>query len=324
MLAAEFNTPEHTIFDHTVCASRATAACRRGSRWRRRPFAAHYKLDNLILIYDSNDVTLDAMANKTQSEDTAKRFEAYGFEVLRRRETGTTWRRSTRRFGSARGEERQAAAHHRTHAHRQGHPRGRGHAEGARRRRGEVRRRSDRKELGLPGRALLRERRGEALTSPAHAKLSPTATHRWNKTYDAWRAANPELAAAARRRETGARSRADLSSKIPEFPADAKIATRKAGEAVLQPWRRRCRRSSAAARTSTARRSTTSPTSARLQPGAPGGAQHPLRHPRARDVRDPERHRVPRRRSGRAGRRSSSSPTTSPGASASRRSRTCR
>ena len=44
-------------------------------------FAGHQQLDNLILIYDSNAVTLDAMAKETQSEDTAKRFEAIGFDV---------------------------------------------------------------------------------------------------------------------------------------------------------------------------------------------------------------------------------------------------
>src|SRR5207302_9335608 len=44
-------------------------------------FAAHFGLDNLIIIYDSNAVTLDAAAKETQSEDTGKRFEAYGFDV---------------------------------------------------------------------------------------------------------------------------------------------------------------------------------------------------------------------------------------------------
>ena len=34
-------------------------------------FAGHNKLDNLILIYDYNEVTLDAMADQSQSEDTA-------------------------------------------------------------------------------------------------------------------------------------------------------------------------------------------------------------------------------------------------------------
>ena len=44
-------------------------------------FAGHQGLDNLILIYDANDVTLDAMADKTQSENTAARFKAIGWDV---------------------------------------------------------------------------------------------------------------------------------------------------------------------------------------------------------------------------------------------------
>jgi cyanophycinase len=44
-------------------------------------FAGHYKLDNLVLIYDSNDVTLDAMADASQSEDAGKRFESLGWHV---------------------------------------------------------------------------------------------------------------------------------------------------------------------------------------------------------------------------------------------------
>src|SRR5690606_27672389 len=45
-------------------------------------FAAHNKLDNLILIYDSNDVTLDAMADQTQSEDAKALFEAMQWDVV--------------------------------------------------------------------------------------------------------------------------------------------------------------------------------------------------------------------------------------------------
>ena len=44
-------------------------------------FAGHFGLDNLILIYDSNAVTLDAPGPATQSEETAARFKAYGFDV---------------------------------------------------------------------------------------------------------------------------------------------------------------------------------------------------------------------------------------------------
>lgn len=44
-------------------------------------FSAHEQLDNLIILYDSNDVTLDKMAEFTMSEDTAARYVAYGWDV---------------------------------------------------------------------------------------------------------------------------------------------------------------------------------------------------------------------------------------------------
>lgn len=44
-------------------------------------FSAHEQLDNLIILYDSNDVTLDKMAEFTMSEDTAARYTAYGWDV---------------------------------------------------------------------------------------------------------------------------------------------------------------------------------------------------------------------------------------------------
>lgn len=45
-------------------------------------FSAHEQLDNLIIMYDSNDVTLDKMAEFTMSEDTAMRYTAYGWDVV--------------------------------------------------------------------------------------------------------------------------------------------------------------------------------------------------------------------------------------------------
>jgi transketolase len=57
---------------------------------------------------------------------------------------------------------------------------------------------------------------------------------RWEKTYDAWRAKNPDK---AKLLDNGLAREVppDLLSKIPEFPKDAKLATRKAGGEVLQP-----------------------------------------------------------------------------------------
>ncbi len=81
MAEARFNTKEHTIFDHHIVCLAGDGCMQEGVAMEAVELAGHQQLDNLILIYDSNAVTLDAMAKETQSEDTAKRFEAIGFDV---------------------------------------------------------------------------------------------------------------------------------------------------------------------------------------------------------------------------------------------------
>ncbi|MCX7869408.1 MAG: transketolase, partial [Terrimicrobiaceae bacterium] len=71
MCEARFNTPDHKIFDHHVIVLAGDGCLQEGVAQEASAYAAHLGLDNLILIYDSNDVTLDAMAAVTQSEDTA-------------------------------------------------------------------------------------------------------------------------------------------------------------------------------------------------------------------------------------------------------------
>src|SRR5438034_9683139 len=81
MAAARFDTSEHRIFDqHCICLA-GDGCLQEGVSAEGCAFAAHFGLDNLIRIYDSNAVTLDAPAKMTQSEDTAARFKAYGFDV---------------------------------------------------------------------------------------------------------------------------------------------------------------------------------------------------------------------------------------------------
>merc|ERR1719188_2770938 len=81
MAGARFNTPDFTLFDHAVVALCGDGCLQEGVSAEAAAFAAHNKLDNLIYMIDSNDVTLDKMADFTQSEDFAMRFTAYGWEV---------------------------------------------------------------------------------------------------------------------------------------------------------------------------------------------------------------------------------------------------
>jgi transketolase len=82
MAAAVYNTDEHKLFDHHIFALAGDGCFQEGVSAEAAAFAAHEKLDNLIILYDSNEVTLDKMAEYTQSEDILKRYEAYGWEVF--------------------------------------------------------------------------------------------------------------------------------------------------------------------------------------------------------------------------------------------------
>jgi len=82
MAAAVYNTEDHKIFDHHIFALAGDGCFQEGVSAEAAAFAAHEKLDNLVILYDANEVTLDKMAEYTQSEDILKRYEAYGWEVF--------------------------------------------------------------------------------------------------------------------------------------------------------------------------------------------------------------------------------------------------
>ncbi len=82
MAAAKYNTADFKLLDNHVIVLAGDGCLQEGVAREAVAFAGHNGLDNLILIYDSNDVTLDAMAKLTQSEDTAKIFEALGWDAI--------------------------------------------------------------------------------------------------------------------------------------------------------------------------------------------------------------------------------------------------
>ncbi len=81
MLQARFNTESHQIFTSKVVALAGDGCLMEGVSAEVASLASHLKLDNLILIWDDNKVTLDGPLKDCDSEDTKKRFEAYGFDV---------------------------------------------------------------------------------------------------------------------------------------------------------------------------------------------------------------------------------------------------
>ena len=323
------HAPSTRIFDHTIWCLAGDGCMQEGVAAEAAAFAGHLKLDNLILIYDSNDVTLDAMAAKTQSEDTAKRFEAIRLRRSAPRPGQRHRSRSTRSLSRARelASRGKPQLHHRAHAHRQGHPGGRGHAEGARRGGREVRRRRPRRARAARGDVLRLRRGADLLRRAARAELGKAYTRVAGE--DLRRLAREEpraRAGSSTPRSRAARARRACSAQDPAVSRRRQARHAQGGrDGAAAGGHGSAARSSARSadlygstlQLHRRRRATSTPTHRRRP-------QHPHRHPRARHGRDHERHRLPRRRAAPAARPSWSSPTTCGRASASRRCRTCR
>eukprot|EP00994_Dinema_validum_P004252 NODE_228_length_2163_cov_86.266793_g152_i0.p1 GENE.NODE_228_length_2163_cov_86.266793_g152_i0~~NODE_228_length_2163_cov_86.266793_g152_i0.p1 ORF type:complete len:680 (-),score=223.72 NODE_228_length_2163_cov_86.266793_g152_i0:124-2106(-) len=229
MAAAKYNTAAHKIFDNRIVVLCGDGCMQEGVAMEAISFAGHQHLDNLILIYDSNDVTLDAMAKDTQSEDAFKRMEATGWEV--RQVDG----HDMDAFSTA-----YDGAHSSTTTKPQliiikteigkGIPEVAGtqkaHGEG-----GVKFAAAARKNLGLPEEKFYVSAETRAYFSE-HTKNLTKKFDQWQEVFAQWKAANPDKAAELKASTDGVMP--DLLSKIPEFPADTKIATRKAGSEVLQ------------------------------------------------------------------------------------------
>jgi transketolase len=228
--AARFNTPVHTLFDHHIIAIHGDGCLQEGVAKEAIAFAGHNGLDNLVLIYDSNDVTLDAMADQTQGENAEQYFASQGWDAV-----------------TIDGQDLLAiaAAIEQAKAAKNGRPKviiaktligkgipevagtAKGHGEGG-------------------AKFIVGARAGLGLPADEHFYVSPETVafftakkaaskvefEKWQATYDAWSKANPALAAELTAGVANAVP-LDLSAKIPAFAADYKDATRSAGATVI-------------------------------------------------------------------------------------------
>jgi len=230
MCEARFNTPEHKIFDHHIVVLAGDGCLQEGVSQEAAALAAHDGLDNLILFYDSNNVTLDAMAPVSQSEDTAGRFKAYGWDV--QEIDGNDLSEVLGAFEKAK-------------AATSGKPQfivartliGKGIPEvaGTNKAHGEAGVKfvvEARKALGLPDETFFVAPETREYFAKHKEKLKADYA-KWEKTYKAWREGNKDLASELD--DAVAAKTPDLLAVIPKFDPANNIATRKAGSDVLQP-----------------------------------------------------------------------------------------
>lgn len=81
-LAGKFKRDQFDIVDHYTYVLASDGDLMEGISHEAASFAGHNQLDKLIVLYDSNDISLDGDLDKSFSEDTKHRFEAYGWNYI--------------------------------------------------------------------------------------------------------------------------------------------------------------------------------------------------------------------------------------------------
>jgi transketolase len=81
-LASVFNTETHRIVDHFTYVLASDGDLMEGVAMEAASLAGHWKLGKLIVLYDDNQITLDGEASMTFTEDVRARFEAQGWHTL--------------------------------------------------------------------------------------------------------------------------------------------------------------------------------------------------------------------------------------------------
>ncbi len=82
-LASVFNTAEHPVVDHYTYVLGGDGCMMEGISYEAFSLAGTLGLSKLIVLYDSNDISIEGGTNIAFRESVQKRFEAFGFQTLR-------------------------------------------------------------------------------------------------------------------------------------------------------------------------------------------------------------------------------------------------
>ncbi|MFC7298807.1 transketolase [Herminiimonas aquatilis] len=83
LLAAEFNKPDFNVVDHHTYVFLGDGCLMEGISHEACSLAGTLKLSKLVALYDDNGISIDGHVEGWFTDDTPKRFEAYGWNVIR-------------------------------------------------------------------------------------------------------------------------------------------------------------------------------------------------------------------------------------------------
>jgi transketolase len=231
MAAARFNTPEFSPVDWRVFGICGDGDLMEGLSHEAASLAGHLGLGNLVFVYDDNHITIEGDTSLAFSEDVPKRFESYGWHVLRanpydpaeleRALSLAVAETSRPSLIACRSHIGYGAPHKQDTAHAHGEPLGAEELAAAK------------KAMGWPESPMFHVPAEARERFAARAAEVRPAYDAWNAGFAKWRAAHPERAAlwdAVMER----RVPADILEQLCAAAPAGSAATRAHGNAVLQ------------------------------------------------------------------------------------------
>jgi transketolase len=239
-LAGRYNRPGQTIVDHMTYALVGDGDMMEGITHEAASLAGHLKLGKLVWLYDDNKISLDGPTSLAFTEDVGKRFEAYGWHVVKVDKGDTDVDAIDRAIAAAKADPRPSFIMvHTTIGCGSPHKAGTSEAHGSPLGPDEVKATKvalgwdPEKQFFIPDDA-----KAHLLEAVERGAAAETA---WQKTFDAWANANPELATEWRMAQRGELP-AEWDAAIPVFTPKDEPATRVSGGKILAavaskvPW----------------------------------------------------------------------------------------
>ena len=230
--------PGTSPFDHFIYVIASDGDLQEGVTSEASSLAGHQELGNLVVLYDSNQISIEDDTNVAFTEDVAARYEAYGWHVqtVDWKKTGEYVEDVAELYAAieaAKGETSQAVDHRPEDDHRLALARQAEHRQDPRLRPRRRRARRDQEGARLGPRDDLRRAGRRARAHPlARASAAPTARAEWQESFDAWAAANPERKALFDRLQ--ARELPEgIADALPVFEAGKEVSTRAASGTVI-------------------------------------------------------------------------------------------
>lgn len=232
MLAAQFNRDGYAIVDHYTYVFLGDGCLMEGISHEACSLAGTYQLNKLIALYDDNGISIDGKVDAWFSDDTPKRFEAYGWSVIRNVD-GHDAKAVSQAIKQAKQSEKPTLICCKTHIG-YGSPKvDTAGVHGAPL--GEENRQLTAKKLGWESKPFeIPTALYQAWDAKAAGKV---AEEQWNRTFAAYETVYPDLAAEFLRRARGYLPETfseKMNHFIEKLQINAKdVATRKASESVL-------------------------------------------------------------------------------------------